>query len=176
MPSDTVPVSITHGDLTIHLRVPIIVALDLILAYNNPPRRELVLLQPTFTDPTTGEPVMAAFALGLDKVAHFVITEKDAGGALVPVDPTDVFTVVSQDPANLQAVIDKNVAGQTTVSVNWLHTTAPMLAGIGIAITDSLGNTADNAETFDMVPPAHVPAQLGIDIAGVIETSQPVPV
>ena len=118
---------------------------------------------------------MANTKLGLDQVAHFVITEKDASGALVPVNPADVFTVVSADPVHLQAVVDKNAAGQTTVSTNWLVSTTPLLTGIGISLTDSLGNTADNAETFDMVPPAFVPAQLGIDIANVVFTSQPVP-
>lgn len=176
MPSDTVPVSITHGGLTIRLRVPISVALDLILRYSNPPRRELVLLQPTLTT-LNGEPLMAAYPLKLDKVAHFVLTLKNpTTGALDPVDPADAFTVVSSDPVNLQAVIDKNAAGQTTVSVNWLHTTTPMLTGVGISITDAGGNTADNAETFDMVAPDHVADQIGIDIPGVVETSQPVPV
>ena len=120
---------------------------------------------------------MAAYKLGLDKVAHFVLTLKNpTTGSLDPVDPNDVFTVVSSDPVNLQAVIDKNAAGQTTVSCNWLHTTSPMLTGVGIALTDSAGNTADNAETFDMVAAAFVPDQIGIDTAGVVETSQPVPV
>lgn len=134
----------------------------------------LVLLQPTLTNIRTGASVMAAYPLKTNVVAHFVITETDpATSALVPVDPADVFSVVSSDPVNLNAVVDKNAAGQTTVSVNWLHTTSPMLTGIGIAITDSQGNTADNAELFDMVPPAHVAAQIGLDIAGVTETPQP---
>lgn len=175
MARHTAQVFVEYQGNGVALEVPVAVALDLVLRYEHPGPRQFVLLQPTLTDLTTGEPVMAAYALGLDKVAHFVITEKDAVGTLVPVDPADVFTVVSADPVNLQAVIDKNAAGQTTVSVNWLHTTSPMLTGVGIALTDSAGNTADNAEMFDMVPPAFVPAQLGIDIAGVVETSQPVP-
>lgn len=120
---------------------------------------------------------MAAYPLKLDKVAHFVLTlANPATGALDPVDPADVFTVVSSDPANLQAVIGTNASGQTEVAVNWLHTTSPMLTGVGISISDSAGNTADNAETFDMVAPTHVPDQIGIDTAGVTETPQPVPV
>lgn len=135
-----------------------------------------VLLQPTLTDLATGEPIMAAYSLKLDKVAHFVLTlTNPATGALDPVDPTDVFTVTSSDPTNLNAIVDQNSAGQTTISVNWLHTTSPMLTGVGISITDSAGNTADNAETFDMVAPDHVAEQIGIDVAGVTETSQPVP-
>ena len=142
-----------------------------------PPRnRRLTLLQPTLTT-LSGEPVMPAYSLRLDRVAHFVLTLKNpTTGALDPVDPKDSFTVVSADPTNLQAVIDANAAGQTTVSVNWLHTTSPMLTGVGIAITDSAGNTADNAELFDMVAPAFVPDQIGIDVAGVVETTQSVPV
>ena len=119
---------------------------------------------------------MASYPLKTNVVAHFVITETNpATGALDPVDPTDVFTVVSSDPTHLQAVIDKNAAGQTTLSVNWLVVTSPMLTGVGVSITDSLGNTADDAETFDMVAPAFVPDQIGIDTAGVVETPQPIP-
>lgn len=150
---------------------------DIIASLEEPPHPtggKIVLLQPTFTDLKTGAPIMAAYPLKTNVVAHFVITETDpATSALVPVDPADTFTVVSSDPVNLNAIVDKNAAGQTTVSVNWLHTTSPMLTGVGIAITDSQGNTADNAETFDMVPPAHVAAQIGLDVAGVTETPQP---
>lgn len=120
---------------------------------------------------------MAAYPLRLNKVAHFVLTlQNPATGALDPVDPADVFTATSSDPTNLQAIIDQNASGQTTLSVNWLHTTSPMLTGVGVSITDSAGNTADNAETFDMVAPAFVPDQIGIDTAGVVETDQAVPV
>lgn len=137
---------------------------------------KLVLLQPTLTT-LQGIPIMAAYALKTDVVAHFVVTETNpATGALVPVDPADVFTVTSSDPANLNAAVATNAAGQTEIAVNWLHTTSPMLTGVGISITDSQGNTADNAETFDMVPPTHVAAQIGLDIAGVTETPQPVAV
>lgn len=138
--------------------------------------RRYVLLQPTLTDLTSGDPLMANYPLKTNVVAHFVITETNpTTGALDPVDPNDVFTVVSSDPVHLQAVIDQNAAGQTTVSVNWIALTDPMLTGVGISITDSLGNTADDAETFDMVPPAFVPDQIGIDIANVVETPQAIP-
>ena len=165
-------------DVVLHNQALNTVALTRVLELLGPrphPRSgRLVLLQPTLTDLKTGETLMAAYPLKTNVVAHFVITETDpATGALVPVDPADVFTVVSSDPTNLNAVVDQNAAGQTTVSVNWLHTTTPMLTGVGIALTDSQGNTADNAELFDMVPPAHVAAQIGLDIAGVIETPQP---
>lgn len=139
-------------------------------------RGRLVLLQPTLTT-SNGVPIMAAYPLKTDVVAHFVLTlTNTTTGALDPVDPNDVFTVTSSDPTNLNAIIDKNAAGQTTMSVNWLHTTSPMLTGVGVSITDSAGNTADSVETFDMVPPTHVADQIGIDVAGVTETPQPVAV
>lgn len=144
--------------------------------HHHPHSHKYVLLQPTLTDLTTGEPRMANYPLKTNVVAHFVITETNtATGALDPVDPADVFTVVSSDPTHLQAVIDQNSVGQTTLSVNWIALTDPMLTGVGISITDSAGNIADNAETFDMVPPAFVPDQIGIDTAGVVETSQSIP-
>lgn len=145
---------------------------------DQPPVRHgrMVLLQPALTN-LQGDPIVASYALKTDVVAHFVITLANvATGALDPVDPTDVFTVTSSDPTNLNAIIDKNAAGQTTLSVNWLHTTSPMLTGVSVSITDSAGNTADNAETFDMVPPTHVADQIGVDVAGVTETPQPVAV
>lgn len=175
MASGTVRVLIEFGGDSIKLQVPVEVVLALIMRYGNPPPPKLVLLQPTFTNLTTGEPIMANYPLKTNVVAHFMLTLKDATGALVPVDPNDVFTVVSSDPAHLQAVIDKNPAGATTVSVNWLAVTAPMLTGIGIAITDSAGNTADDAELFDMTAPTFVPDAIGIDTAGVVETAQPIP-
>lgn len=175
MARHTAQVFVEYEGNGVALEVPLSVALDLILRYERPSLREYVLLQPTLTT-LTGEPTMAAYPLKLDKVAHFVLTLKNpTTGALDPVDPNDAFTVVSSDPVNLQAVIDKNPAGQTTVSVNWLHDTTPMLTSVGISITDSAGNTADNAETFDMVAPDHVAELIGIDIPGVVETSQPVP-
>lgn len=120
---------------------------------------------------------MAAYPLKLDVVAHFVVTETNTStGSLDPVDPADVFTVTSSDPTNLQAVVGVNASGQTEIAVNWLHTTNPMLTGVGISITDSAGNVADNAETFDMVAPAFVPDQIGIDVVNVTETPQAVPV
>jgi hypothetical protein len=76
---------------------------------------------------------------------------------------------------NLNAVIGQNASGATVLRVNWLHTTSPLLTGVNVAITDSAGNIA-GAETFDMVEPTFVPAQIGIDIADVVETPQTVPV
>lgn len=120
---------------------------------------------------------MAAYPLKLDVIAEFVITETNPKtGALDAVDPTDVFTATSADPTNLNAEIGVNADGKTVLRTNWLHTTNPMLVGVGVSITDSKGNIADNAETFDMMPPTFVPDQIGIDRAGVVETPQPVPV
>lgn len=116
---------------------------------------------------------MAAYPLKTNVVAHFVLVLTNPAGGLDPVDPTDVFTVTSSDPTNMEAVVGTNASGQTEIAVRWLHKTNPPLTGIGISISDSVGNTADNAETFDMVPPAFVPDQIGIDTAGVTETPQP---
>lgn len=119
---------------------------------------------------------MPSYDLKLNKIATFVITLKNpVTNALDPVPAGDVFSVTSSDPTNLNAVIGTNAAGMATVSVNWLHTTSPMLQGVGISLTDSVGDVRDDAEVFNMVAPDHVD-QIGIDIAGVVETDQSVPV
>lgn len=118
---------------------------------------------------------MANFSLALDKVATFAITEMNTTtNAIDPVAAGDVFTVVSADPTNLNAVIGTSAAGAPAVVVNWLHTTNPMLTGVGVTITDSAGNLADT-QLFDMVAPAFIPDQIGLDVANVALASQAVP-
>jgi hypothetical protein len=136
----------------------------------------LTLLMPTITN-AKGQPMPGNFSLGLDKVATFTLTEMDTTtNTIQPVDPTDVFTAVSADAAHLNAVIDAtgSPAGGPALVVNWLVSTTPLLTGVAVTISDSLGNIADT-QLFDMVPAAAVPEQIGLDIADVVITSQPVP-
>lgn len=119
---------------------------------------------------------MANFSLALNKVATFAITEMNTTtNAIDPVAVGDVFTAVSADPVNLNAVIGTTAAGAPALVVNWLHTTTPMLTGIGVTITDSAGNLADT-QLFDMVAPAFIPDQIGLDIADVVLANQATPV
>lgn len=144
------------------------------LFHHHPHPRRIVLQMPTLRNMSTGESIMAAYSLKTNVVATFPITLANPAGGFDAAQPGDVFTVVSSDPTNLNAVVGADAtSGAPNVSVNWLHTTSPMLTGVGISITDSAGNTADMAETFDMVPPAFVADQIGIDIANVVETPQP---
>lgn len=154
--------------------------LDSVLHHHRPPRR-IVLQMPTLRSLVTGESLMAAYPLRLDAVATFPITLAKPGGGFDQATPGDTFTVTSSDTTNLNAVVGvasgiPNVTdGTPTVTVNWLQQTNPMLTGVGITIADSAGNTTDNADSFDMVAPTFVPDQIGIDVARVQETSQPVP-
>ena len=118
---------------------------------------------------------MANYSLALDKVATFTITEMNTTtNAMDPVPTGDVFTAVSADPTNLQAVIGQDANGAPALVVNWLHTVTPHLTGVGVTITDSAGNLADT-QLFDMVDPAHIPDQIGLDVANVALASQAVP-
>lgn len=135
----------------------------------------LALMMPTYTN-LKGQAIMASFPLALNKIATFTITEMNTvTGTFDPVDPTDVFTLVNSDPVNLNAVVGVNAAGGPAVVVNWLHTVDPLLVGVGVTISDSKGNTMDT-QLFDMVQPAAIPDQIGLDIANVTTADQPVPV
>lgn len=140
-----------------------------------PPSESLALQMPTYTN-MKGEAIMANFALALDKIATFTITEfNTVTNTFDPVAPTDTFTAVSSDPTNLNAVIGTDASGAPALVVNWLHTVDPLLTGVSVTINDSMGNTAD-VQLFDMVQPAAVPDQIGLDVSGVTMANQPVPV
>lgn len=47
-----------------------------------------------------------------------------------------------------------------------------MLTGVAVTVSDSAGNLTDT-QLFDMVAPAAVPDQIGLDIGGVVLTDQP---
>lgn len=149
--------------------------LQVIAFISEPPAKALALQMPTYTN-LKGESIMANFALPLDKIATFTITEANpTTGAFDPVDPADVFTITSVDPTNLNAVAGTNAAGGAALVVNWLHTVDPNLTGVQVTVADSQGNVTFT-QMFDMVPAARVPDQLGLDIANVVMADQPVPV
>lgn len=146
-----------------------------VIAYIVKPPKRIALQMPSYTN-SKGTKLMPNFALPLDKIATFTITEANTTtGAFDPVDPTDTFNVsANSDPTNLNAVIGTNAAGAQALIVNWLHSVTPALTGVSVTISDSAGNTAD-AQLFDMVQPSRVPDQIGLDIANVTMANQPVP-
>lgn len=154
----------------------IIMLFDVISFLGKVPPKRIALQMPTLTD-LKGNTLMANYPLALNKIATFTLTEQNpTTGAFDPVDPTDVFTVTANaDPANLNAVIGVNAAGGAALVVNWLHSVTPNLTNIAVEVSDSMGNKKFS-EGFDMVPPAFVPDQLGIDIQNVVLADQPVPV
>lgn len=147
-----------------------------VISYIVKPTKRLALQMPSYTN-SKGTKVMANFALPLDKIATFTITEANTTtGAFDPVDPNDVFNVVSNsDSVNLNAVIGTNASGAPALVVNWLHSVDPALVGVTVTIGDNMGNTADQ-QLFDMVQPSRVPDQIGLDISNVTMADQPVPV
>lgn len=139
------------------------------------PGRPLTLCLPTLTD-KKGNPIVANYPLSLANVATFTITELNTvTGAFDPVNPADVFTAAASDTTNLSATIGTNAAGAPALVVNWLHTTSPLLTGVSVTISDSLGNTND-VQLFDMIQPATLPDQIGLDVTDVTLETQPVPV
>ena len=150
--------------------------------------RQIVLLQPIFTNLTTGA-VMSSVDLPLNQSYTAVITEfNPTTQSFDPVASTDVFTATPADTANTSATIapfvppanataaQQALAGIPAVTVQWLHSVTPMLTGIGVVITDSAGNTADTDLTFNMLAANVVPDQIGVDSANAVFTTIPTPV
>jgi len=139
------------------------------------PANALALIMPTYTN-MKGQAIMANYSLPLDKIATFTITEMNTTtGTFDPVDPTDTFSIVNSDTTNLNAVIGVNAAGGPALVVNWLHTVDPVLVGVTVTILDTKGNKPYD-QLFDMVQPAAIPDQTGLDIANVVTADQPIPV
>ncbi len=113
---------------------------------------------------------MANFELLNDEVVTIPILTDDAGGDPVPAPAGDTFSVVSSNPASLNAVIGTTSAGNPAVVINALVQQSP---GLTIVVSDSAGLSAFT-QIVDIVADT-TPKAITLDIADATEVSQPTP-
>ena len=105
-----------------------------------------------------------------DSVDTLTIVAKDAGGLIEPIPPGDTFTVVSSNPASLEALI---VSDKNTNPAVQLRALVQLSPGLTITVSDSAGLTVD-VQAVDIVADTK-PRDIGLDLANVASTPQPVP-
>jgi hypothetical protein len=113
---------------------------------------------------------MANYELQDDDVATVSIKTVSAGGVSEPVPAGDVFSVVSSNPASLQAVIGKDANGNPAVILTPLVQASP---GLTVTVSDSAG-LAVAIQAIDIVPD-NSPKNIVLDLADAVLTSQPAP-
>ncbi len=180
----------SDGDIRVDLRIDGLERfLHLLERWLGHPRapREIALLQPIFTDLTTGA-IMADVLLPLNQSYTAVITLLNASGGFDPVAATDVFTATPSDTVNMSATVAPFVppagatasqtalAGIPAVTVQWLHALTPMPVGVGVTISDTAGNLPDKTLLFDMLAANVVPDQIGVDAADAVFSTIATPV
>lgn len=113
---------------------------------------------------------MANFMLPNDQVLTASIHVTDNAGGMEPAPAGDVFTVVSSNPASLNAVLGADAAGGPAVVMN-----AMVAAGTGYTVTVSdAAGLASSVTTVDIVADK-TPANLMLDMVDSTHTKQPVP-
>lgn len=105
-----------------------------------------------------------------DAVATFPIVTTNAAGVAEPAPTGDVFTVVSSNPASLNAVIGQTASGAPAVVLNGLVQASP---GLTATVSDSAG-LQSFVLTVDIVADI-TPKNISLDVADVTIASQPVP-
>ena len=113
---------------------------------------------------------MANLQLPNDVVRTIPILANDAAGDVVPAPTGDTFSVVSSNPASLNAVIGQTVSGAPAVVINALVQVSP---GLSFTVSDSAGLAAFT-ENVDIVQDT-APKAIGLDLAGETDAAQPVP-
>ena len=113
---------------------------------------------------------MANFQLPNDWVVTATIVVQDAAGDMVPAPAGDVFSVVSNNPASLQAVMGTDADGNPAVVFNALVQVSP---GVSMTISDSAGLTVDTV-MIDIVQDM-MPVAVGLNLATITHVTQPVP-
>jgi hypothetical protein len=113
---------------------------------------------------------MANLQLKNDEVMHIGILTLDNVGGIVPAAAGDVFSVVSSNPASLNAVIGTMASGAPAVVINALVQESP---GLTFTVSDSAG-LAVFTETVDIVIDT-TPTAMGLDLTTIETSAQPVP-
>lgn len=110
------------------------------------------------------------FELLDDEVVVVPILTQTAAGVTEPAPAGDVFTVVSSNPASLNAVIGTTTAGGPAVVMNALVAASP---NITVTVSDAAG-LAMATQVVDIVPD-NTPTNIVLDFADATSTPQPAP-
>ncbi len=113
---------------------------------------------------------MANFELLDDEILTVPILTQTASGTTEPAPTGDVFTVVSSNPASLNAVIGTTTAGAPAVVLNALVMASP---GLTVTVSDSAG-LAIFAQIVDIVPD-NTPTNIVLDFAHAVAAPQAAP-
>lgn len=143
---------------------------DIIESLAEPPESQATRL--AFEIPTRtrkGIPV-PNFELPNDEILTVTIKATNSAGVFEPIPTGDTFTVVSSDPASLNAVMGTDASGNQAVLVNALVQHA---SNVTVTVTDSAGLTAAT-QIFDVVDDVTATA-LALDLTTATHTPQPVP-
>jgi hypothetical protein len=117
-----------------------------------------------------GGKLMANLQLMNDQVLTIGILAIDDVGQTVPAPAGDVFTVVSSNPASLNAMIGATASGQPAVVLNALVQVSP---GLSFTVSDSAGLAVFD-EAVDIVDDFTATA-IGLDLANSTSVAQPPP-
>lgn len=129
-----------------------------------------------------GKIVMANFQLENDAVVAWPILTTNAGGLVEPAPSGDVFTVVSSNPASMNAVIGTATFPPATTPAPAVLTNALVAesdpgnhgGGLTFTITDSAGLKSATSPLIDIVVDA-TPVALDVGTTPVVVGSQPAP-
>ena len=111
---------------------------------------------------------MPNFELPNDEVVTIPIMTQNSAGVTEPMPAGDVFTVVSSNPASLNAVIGTGTT--PTVVLNALVQLSP---GLSFTVSDSAG-LGVATQIVDIVADV-TPTNIVLDLADATHTAQPVP-
>ena len=113
---------------------------------------------------------MANLQLPNDEILTIGILTLDEAGQTVPAPAGDVFSVVSSNPASLNAAIGATAGGNAAVVINALVQASP---GLSFTVSDKDGLTAFT-EGVDIVQDT-TPKAIGLDLTHTTSVVQPVP-
>lgn len=114
--------------------------------------------------------IMPNYELPNDEVATITIKTTDAAGDVEAVDPTDVFTAVSSNPASLGVAIGKDAAGNPAIVLTPLVQNSP---GLTVTVSDSKG-LKQAVQLVDIVPDV-TPTNIILDLVDASQSPQAVP-
>ncbi len=117
---------------------------------------------------------MANYELANDSIDDIMITVVDAAGTIVPAPTGDAFSVVSSDPASVNAVIATMPSGPNTGTPSLRINAMKQLASAITATVSDNDGLQSFVLTIDVVADL-TPKAINLDVVDAIHTPQPVP-